>query len=189
LLLLTFFVVAVASGILSNKYGITIRRCSNVFTAMLLIYSGKYLFQRLRLRFDNGLMAIAAAVMLFEISTMYGGVSLNANKFSDIAALLVGCFSALYLIAYIGRMTEGSRMERFVRYCGKESFYIMALHFVGFKLCTMTLSLVDINACRLSDLQPHVGYNIYLVAAYLVFGVLFPLSFMWIFRKVKSLLC
>jgi len=185
-MLLTFFVMAVASGILSNKYGITIKRCSNIFTAMLLIYFGKYLFQRLRMRFDNGLMAIASTVMLYEISMMYGGVSLNANKFSDIAALLAGCFSALYLIAYIGRKIEGSLMERFVRYCGKESFYIMALHLVGFKLCTMTLSLVGINECRLSDLQPSVGNNIFLMVVYLAFGVLFPLAFIWAFRKLKT---
>lgn len=49
-LLLTFFVLAVVSGILSNKYGITIRRCSNVFTAMLLIYMGKYMFLIMKVR-------------------------------------------------------------------------------------------------------------------------------------------
>lgn len=157
-----------------------------MFTAMLLIYLGKYMFQTMKLKFDNGLLAIASAVMLYEESVMYGGVSLNANKFSDIAALLGGCFSALYLIAYIGRKIDGSMVERFVRYCGKESFYIMALHLVGFKLCTMCLSFVGINVCRLSDLQPHVGYNIYLILAYLAFGVLFPLSFMWAFRRIKS---
>lgn len=30
--------MCMAAGILSNKYGLTIRRCSNTFTAMLLIY-------------------------------------------------------------------------------------------------------------------------------------------------------
>lgn len=145
------------------------------------------MFQTMRLKFNNGLFAIASAVMLYEVSVMYGGVSLNANKFSDIAALLTGCFSALYLIAYIGIRIEGNPVERFVRYCGKESFYIMALHIVGFKLCTMSLSLIGINVCRLSDLQPHVGNNILLVLSYLAFGVLFPLAFMWTFRRVKAL--
>lgn len=184
-MLLIFFVLAVISGILSNKYGINIKRCSNVFTAMMLIYMGKYMFQTMKLKFDNGLLAIASAVMLYEVSVMYGGVSLNANKFPDIAALLAGCFSALYLIAYIGIRIEGSAVERFVCYCGKESFYIMALHLVGFKLCTMCLSVVGVNACCLSDLQPQVGFNIYLVLAYIAFGVLFPLAFIWAFRRVK----
>lgn len=143
------------------------------------------MFQTMKLRFDNGLLAIASAVMLYEVSVMYGGVALNSNKFSDIAALVAGCASALYLIAYIGRKTEGSAVERFVRYCGKESFHIMALHLVGFKICTMALALVGMNTCRLSDLQPDVGNNLFLIAAYLAFGVLFPLAFMWAFRKAK----
>jgi len=62
----------------------------------------------------------------------------------------------------------------------------MALHLVGFKLCTMTLSLVGINECRLSDLQPSVGNNIFLMVVYLAFGVLFPLAFIWAFRKLKT---
>lgn len=145
------------------------------------------MFQTMRLKFDNGLLAIASVVMLYEISVMGGDmIALNSNQFPTISALLVASVSALYFIAYIGRKIEGSLVERFVRYCGKESFYIMALHFVGFKLCTMSLSFIGTNACRLSDLQPKVGNNIILVILYLAFGVLFPIAFMWTFRKVKG---
>lgn len=145
------------------------------------------MFQTLKLRFDNRLLAIASAVMLYEVSVMCSGVALNGNVFSDIAALLAGCVSALYLIAYIGRRIEGSMVERFMIYCERESFYIMALHFVGFKFCTMLLSMIGVDTCRLSDLQPQVGHNIPLMLTYLASGVLFPLAFMWVFRRVKAL--
>jgi len=125
-------------------------------------------------------------VMLYEVAVLYGGFYLNENNFSDIAALLAACLSALYLLAYWGQRLAGSIIERFVSYCGRESFYIMALHLVGFKFCTLLLSAVDIHACPLSDLQPSVGNNVLLAALYLAFGVLFPLAFMWAFRKAKN---
>ena len=51
--------MCIVAGILSNKYGLTIRRFSNTFTAMLLIYVGKIMYQKMKLSFDNGYLAIA----------------------------------------------------------------------------------------------------------------------------------
>lgn len=63
----------------------------------------------------------------------------------------------------------------------------MALHFVGFKLCTLALQGIGYRGASLSDLTPNIGNNISLLLLYAVFGVGFPLVFMWGFRIVKTL--
>lgn len=132
--------MCIVAGILSNKYGLTIRRFSNTFTAMLLIYIGKLMYQKLRLSFDNGYLAIVCALIAFEVACMLGGVALNGNEYKDILQLLVAAPAVLYIIMYIGKRIESYAMGKAIAYVGKESFYVMALHFVGFKLCTLSLS-------------------------------------------------
>ena len=40
---------------------------------------------------------------------------------------------------YIGKHIEANVVGKAIAYIGKESFYVMALHFVGFKFCTLAL--------------------------------------------------
>ena len=63
---------------------------------------------------------------------------------------------------------------------------MMALHFVGFKICTLALQGIGMEGANLCDLTPSVGGNILLLFVYAFFGVGFPLVFMWGFRKGKK---
>ena len=44
------------------------------------------------------------------------------------------------------------------------------------------------GGANLSDLTPVVGSNILLLFLYVIFGVGFPLFFMWGFRKCKTII-
>ena len=132
--------MCIVAGILSNKYGLTIRRFSNTFTAMLLIYLGKLMYQNMKLSFDNGYLAIVCALIASEVVCMLGGVALNGNEYKDILQLLVAAPAVLFVIMYIGKRIERKALGKAIAYVGKESFYVMALHFIGFKLCTLSLS-------------------------------------------------
>ena len=179
--------MCIIAGILSNKYGLTIRRFSNTFTAMLLIYVGKLMYQKMKLSFDNGYLAIVCALIAFEVACMLGGVALNGNEYKDILQLLVAAPAVLYIIIYIGKRIETNAIGKAIAYVGKESFYVMALHFVGFKLCTLSLSCAGMGGANLSDLTPGIGSNVLLLLLYAVFGVGFPLVFMWGFRKIMKI--
>lgn len=133
--------MCIVAGILSNKYGLTIRRFSNTFTAMLLIYVGKIMYQKMKLSFDNGYLAIICGLIAFEVACMLGGVSLNGNEYKDILQLLVAAPAVLYIIMYIGKHIETNFVGKAIAYIGKDSFYVMALHFVGFKLCSLSLNI------------------------------------------------
>lgn len=180
--------MCIVAGILSNKYGLTIRRFSNTFTAMLLIYVGKIMYQKMKLSFDNGYLAIICGLIAFEVACMLGGVALNSNEYKDILQLIVAAPAVLYIIMYIGKHIEANVIGKAIAYVGKESFYVMALHFVGFKLCTLALQGIGYGGANLSDLTPAVGGNILLLLLYAFFGVGFPLLFMWGFRRVKTLI-
>lgn len=179
--------MCIVAGILSNKYGLTIRRFSNTFTAMLLIYVGKIMYQKMKLSFDNGYLAIICGLIAFEVACMLGGVSLNGNEYKDILQLLVAAPAVLYIIMYIGKHIETNFVGKAIAYIGKDSFYVMALHFVGFKLCSLSLNIAGCGGGNLADLTPNIGNNISLLLLYAVFGVGFPLVFMWGFRIVKTL--
>lgn len=142
---ISLLAMCIIAGILSNKYDMTIRRFSNTFTAMLLIYIGKVMYQRMTLSFDNGYMAIACALVAFEVASMLGGVSLNGNEYNDILQLIVAAPAMLYIIMYIGKHIENNIIGKAFAYVGKESFYVMALHFVGFKIGTMSLSCLGLG--------------------------------------------
>lgn len=178
--------MCMVAGILSNKYGLTIRRFSNTFTAMLLIYVGKIMYQKMKLSFDNGYLAIVCGLVAFEVACMLGGVALNGNEYKDILQLLVAAPAVLYVIMYIGKHIEANVVGKAIAYVGKESFYVMALHFVGFKFCTLALQGIGYVGASLFDLTPNIGNNILLLFVYVLFGVGFPLVFMWGFRKLKD---
>lgn len=185
---IVILIMCIVAGLLSNKYDLTIRRFSNTFTAMLLIYLGKVMFQKMKLSFDNGYLAVACALIAFEIASMLGGVALNGNEYRDILQLVVAAPAVLYVIMYIGKHIEKYWLGRGIAYVGNNSFYVMALHFVGFKLCTMFLKVIEYRGVFLEDLTPNVGNNIALLLLYAMFGVGFPLVFMWGFRRMKLLL-
>ena len=186
IVLLTMCMVA---GILSNKYGLTIRRFSNTFTAMLLIYVGKIMYQKMKLSFDNGYLAIICGLIAFEVACMLGGVALNGNEYKDILQLIVAAPAVLYIIMYIGKHIEANVIGKAIAYVGNNSFYVMALHFVGFKFCTLSLKSINHSGgANLSDLTPGVGGNIFLLLLYAFFGVGFPLLFMSGFRRGKIII-
>lgn len=180
--------MCMVAGILSNKYGLTIRRFSNTFTAMLLIYVGRIMYQKMKLSFDNGYLAIICGLIAFEVACMLGGVALNSNEYKDILQLLVAAPAVLYIIMYIGKHIEANVVGKAIAYVGKDSFYVMALHFVGFKFCTLALQGIGYGGASLSDLTPTVGSNVLLLLIYAFFGIGFPLLFMWGFRRVEILI-
>ena len=93
----------------------------------------------MKLSFDNGYLAIVCGLVAFEVACMLGGVALNGNEYKDILQLLVAAPAVLYIIMYIGKHIEANVVGKAIAYVGKDSFYVMALHFVGFKFCTLAL--------------------------------------------------
>lgn len=116
-----------------------------------------------------------------------GGVGLNTNSYSDVLSLTISSIASLYVICYFSKRIERNVIGKCLAYCGKESFYIMALHFVGFKVMTILLNLCGFQFSLSALTAPSKG-NFVLTLAYVCMGVCFPLVFMYLFRKIKNIL-
>lgn len=139
----------------------------------------------LNLKFNNNWVAIFCGLVVYHIAVIEGGIMLNQNKYTDVLSLTASSVSALYVIAYLSKKIEKGTVGKALAWCGKESFYIMALHFVGFKLCTLMLSAFDIKL-PLSSLIAPADRNIPLTLLYLCFGIMFPLIFIEMVRRGKK---
>lgn len=155
---------------------------------MLLLYVGQQLHGRLKVKFDNPYLFVVALLVVYESSLLIGPVGLNHNSYKDVLQLTVGSTAALYAVCFISKKLETWRIGKVLELCGRESFYIMGLHIVGFKLCTMLLMALGIIDGGLENLMtPHLGHNVFLLIVYTLCGLFFPIAFMFVFRKLKSL--
>ena len=186
---LILLALQIVSCVASNVYRITIPRFSNAVSVMLLLYVGQQLHGRWKAKFDNPYLFVAAVLVVYESSLLIGPVGLNHNSYKDVLQLTVGSTSALYAVCFISKKLESCRIGKWLELCGRESFYIMGLHIVGFKLCTMVLMGIGVIDHGLEKtMTPALNDNIILMLVYTTCGMVVPLMFIIAFRKVKSLI-
>ena len=178
-------VLAFVSSILTRVYGVMIPRVSNVFPAMLLIDVGRILFRYgvKRVRLDDWRVAIVSLVVLLILCTIFSGCFMNTNDFPDILVLVISAVSAFYLFSFIGSKIEHTIVGRVLSYFGRNSFWIMALHFVGFKICSLILICLFHQPVPLYMLNPDVGNSFSLWLMYLIFGIFISLLPKLVFGK------
>ena len=184
---LILLVLQTVSCVVTNVYGITIPRFSNAISVMLLLYIGQQLHGRLKVKFDNPYLFAAAVLIVYESSLLIGTIGMNHNGYKDVLQLTVGCTAALYAVCFISKKLVKLRIGKVLEVCGRESFYIMGLHIVGFKLCTMLLMALGVVDGGLEYLMtPKLGNNIILLIVYTLCGLFFPVAFIYGLRKLKS---
>ena len=75
--LLVFSLLQLFSCLLTNQFEITIPRCSNVFSTMLLMYIGQQINQKWKWKFDNGYIALVCAILVYQGTLLMGMVQLD----------------------------------------------------------------------------------------------------------------
>lgn len=156
---------------------------------MLLVYIGQEVNNRFRLQFDNPYVCIAALLIMYESSLISGSIGLNHNHYHDVLQLTIGCMAALYVVCFISKKIERINIGKLLMLFGRESFYIMGLHIVGFHVCTLllnSLGIVDGGLAR--QMTPAIGNNVALLLTYTAFGMFFPILFIKLFRICKLFL-
>lgn len=110
-----------------------------------------------------------------------------ANDFEDVINLTVVSVACLYVICYLSRKIEGNHLGKALSKVGKDSFYIMGLHFIGFKFFTLMINAFGGHQV-LAELVPGVGHNVGLLFGYILFGAGVPLVIMYMIRRLKRML-
>ena len=182
-------VLATISGIATNVFGITLPKCSNVFTGLLLIYVGKNSYKLLSTgggkktlcSFENGLVLFVCVIIFYQYNLFDGGMALNSNRFHDMVHLVVCSWSAMYILAFIGKKIQRSSAGKIIAYIGKESFWIMGLHMIGFHVFTTILNFFGMEFEH-HFTTPNIDTNITLLIGYLFFGIGIPLLIKFTFK-------
>ena len=95
---------------------------------------------------------------------------------------LLGIYFCIGLAKILGK---NPYTEKFFSLVGKESFHIMALHFLGFKIVDRIYSLVyGITDAEKIGKFPHSDYGLHI--SYVIAGVLIPLCLITLLRKVQK---
>lgn len=181
-----------SASVALNIYGYSIPRISQSITATIFILCGMLLKQRLKLNFNNWIvMIVAIAIYVQYILLPHSHLSFHCT-FPDIILPLVLGVSALYIILFISKKIEKIPfLSDVLSYVGRNSLYIMALHILGFFLCTRLIDVLGLseNLSMASSLYTYkVGNDISLWIMYLLFGLGVPLIIITIFRVFKNLL-
>lgn len=177
----------VASCMSTNMLGFTIPRFSNAVSVMLLICIGQILNRKLKLEYNNIWLVIGSLLVIIQSVALTGVVGLNHNNYHDVLQLDVVAVAALYVIGYLSKKLDGSKIGNVFKRCGKDSFYIMGLHIVGFKLLSMLLIQMGIvaNDELAKTMTPRTDSPL-LLCLYTLAGMAFPLCLMSMIRKLKS---
>lgn len=87
---LVILAITIASNILTQNFGITQNRVSNVFPAMLLIYIGQWFNVEKKMSYSSPLVAVLCFLLIAQAAIRSGGIGLNNNHFYDVFHLIVG---------------------------------------------------------------------------------------------------
>lgn len=102
--------------------------------------------------------------------------------------VLTVCSAAcLYIICYLSKGIERTRFLRSaLSKIGRDSLYIMAFHFIGFKVAG-EISKISGLSVNLWELVPKTGSNVLLSLYYLFFGVGIPILINVFVHKTKDI--
>lgn len=179
-IIVTFFLM-VTSICVSNCFNITIPRFSNSLVGLFLLDFTNYLFANKFLA-NNNLYLLLCCIINLLIAPFFGRISMNTNEITSPFFLLVIVGSALYLLIYISKKMENKKYFNFMKYIGKNSFSIMAFHFIGFKIGGYILNLLGFNE-DIGLLLP-IADNILIIVYYLIFGILVSLNISYVLKKI-----
>ncbi len=175
----------IASSVLTHIFDISIPRFNITLTAIWWIYLGHQLHNRLRVEFSSFSLFLVS-LTTYVLSTLPWPEGPWAAVCQETVRNTLAYVCALYAVCYVAR-----RMERLpiisnaLAYCGRESFYIMGLHFVGFKAAAYLLLLLGVPT-SLSALCPSTHGYAWIVALCLFFGVMLPIALARLIHLTKN---
>ena len=181
IVLMTLATVAFA---VTYLFDIEIPRGNITLKAIWLIFCGYALRNRFHVEFNNGWIALACLLILINTTQFLNAQSMWTSGVRLIVYFTGITIAALYAICYLSRKMEGRWLGRMIAICGRESFYIMAFQFLGFKIGTLLLSLFGIER-SLSQLTAPAEGSLLLFVYYVIMGFVLPAAIVHIVRKAK----
>lgn len=128
---------------------------------------------------------ISAVIILLILSLNIGSIELSVNSIIHPALFYPVTFLGIYFCIGAGRLLEKNvYVRKIFSVIGKNSFHIMAMHLLSFKLLDFLYAKCNnVTDKNIIGRFPHSDFGIHF--SYIVLGVCFPLFIVWICRKGK----
>lgn len=179
------FILVFACFILGNAfthYNYEFYYCFNVSLVATFIYYLGYLYKKNELIIKSNIVVFLLALGLLIYNSFKGHIEMGANSYPSPVFFILSSLAGIYLTMYISKLLSNKRL-RLLKYIGKNSFTIMALHFLCFKL----VNLIQIRLYKYPDYMlakfPYIdGSNGWWII-YTLSGVLVPIMFIFIYEN------
>ena len=178
--MLLFLIPAIVYSFISYKYNISIPRYQQIFSAIWLIYVGMIMNQYIKMKYNNKYIFILCLIIVYIFCVF------NYDFKKNIVSYTLCTISACYALCYISIFINNHcyYLKRILTFIGRDSFYIMALHLLGFKVMTLIINLFGYQQ-NLALLSAPTSDNILFYILYVIAGTFIPLLMIYLFRIIK----
>lgn len=179
----------VVSCIATQKFGFTINRVNIAFTAMFLINIGRMVKQKLHIEYDSPWMFLVCFILFVQCFVLqHVRLTMAKNDFQDTEWLVLGSLAVIYVYTYMVKRIENTIFVRCISRIGKDSFYVMALHILGFFCCNSLLVALGVfEVTSEKGLYTFVyGSNFLIFFLYTMFGIGVPFLVVFVKNKIMT---
>ena len=173
-------------ALLMNQYGMVFGyHIQTSFLAVPIIYAGYYVkrFQAKLDRYINIPGCVASAAIIILALHFIGRIELSANQIASVWSFYPITFTGIYFCCSLAKVLHHLKISKMIGYIGRNSFHIMAMHFLAFKLVDILYGAFSgITDPAILSRYPHSNFPVHIL--YWLAGVFFPLGFVALIKKV-----
>jgi hypothetical protein len=166
------------AGMLMTRFNIDLPRFFNVSLVALGIFYAGYIFKRYEKKIKYSLPVAICFFILLVLNSFYGTIQMAGNTYPDPAFLIVNTIAGIYVVLYISKLLERSpqKIKDFIIYSGYNSFHILALHYLAFKIASLIIIPIKGYPYEMVGSFPIIHAKAHWWILYAVVGVILPLA-------------
>jgi hypothetical protein len=183
LLVITICFVA---GMLMTRFNLDLPRFFNVSLVALSIFYAGYIFKRYEAKITYTLPVAICFFLLLILNSYYGTIEMAGNSYPDPAFLIVNSIAGIYVVLYLSKLLENKQhfFKQFIIYAGVNSFHILALHYLSFKIASLIIIPIKGYPYKMVGSFPIIHAKAHWWILYAIVGVILPLFVVYTIQTV-----
>lgn len=177
----------VIGAFLSYNHILLPRLINTSFVALGVYYIG-YLYKKYESNVSFNAVYCVIALTFLTVNSFFGTIEMVTNRFPDPPFFLLNALLGTYVVLYISKkLSEKTNIfDRFLQYAGQNSFHILALHLLAFKLATFILIKANNYPIKRLAEFPIMEHQPYAWILYSLLGIIVPLVLVFSFKEINK---
>lgn len=174
----------------NNK--LTIEMILKLFQPQVLIVTAIYYLGYLFKKYEesismNKVVALITIIILY-ISSYFGRIEISSNIYTSPIFFLLTSVCGIYMITYISKMINIRFKANILDYIGKNSFTVMALHLIAFKIVSLVQVIIyKDNFNKVASYPTYYSNGIWWII-YTIIGLAVPIILKYLYDKVTYII-